>query len=330
MPREQSQAEHSAADARLPVIHMQHFGSGDRAARQGVANAIGAACERMGFLYVTGHGVPDAVIESAQAATRDFFAGPTSIKRAVSRQPGTYRGYVPVMPFSEDRDSGETYPYEAFLMGPELERDEVPGVGLRWSNRWPDESDAMRRPLTAYYRSVDGLSDRLLQAFALALGQPRDGLLRCFRRPMTNISLLHYPARCGGGTGNRNARPHYDTNALTILLPGDEGGLQVEHRELGWMEVPPRPGCFVVNIGNMMEAWSGGRFRSTLHRVHPPAGRDRFSIAFFASPDYDTLVGPLPGVEPAPGYGARESLHAGRAFEAFVAGFDEPRPPPRV
>jgi isopenicillin N synthase-like dioxygenase len=50
-----------------------------------------------------------------------------------------------------------------------------------------------------------------------------------------------------------------------------------------------------IDLGNMMECWSGGRHRSTLHRVHPPLGRERYSIAHFATPDYETLVAPLAG-----------------------------------
>ena len=312
-------------DAGLPVIDLARFPGGDRRARRAVADAIGAACETIGFMYVTGHGVAQPVIDAARSATEAFFGDSAARKAAVARLPGTYRGYVPVMPFSEDRDSGERYLYEAFLIGPELPAGEVPGAGLRWPNLWPDDGGALRGALVAYYRAVDALAVNLLEAFALALGQPDRALLRHFERPMTNISLLHYPARSGddGQTG-ANARPHYDTNALTILLPGAVGGLEVEHRERGWMGVPVRPGCFVVNIGNMMEGWSAGRFRSTMHRVHPPAGRERYSIAYFASPDYDTVITPLPGVAPGGEAGSGEPFHAGRAFEAFVAGFDRP------
>ena len=39
-----------------------------------------------------------------------------------------------------------------------------------------------------------------------------------------------------------------------------------------WLEVPIRRDCFVVNLGDMFQLWSNGKFRSTLHRVvssHP-------------------------------------------------------------
>lgn len=211
-------------DAPLPVVDLQGFRSGDGASRQAVASTIGAACESVGFIYVANHGVPQQTIDAALAATRSFFARPAEEKRAVARPRGTYRGYIPMMPFSEDQDSGERYLYEAFIIGPELEADAA--ADMRWPNLWPDGAPELRVALMNYYRALTNLSGHLLEAFAIALGQRGDALRGCFERPMTNISLLHYPARPeDAGQDAVNARPHFDTNALTILLPGESGGL---------------------------------------------------------------------------------------------------------
>lgn len=310
--------------AMLPVIDLAEFVHGDEASRQAVAERVGAACEHIGFMYVANHGVDARIIDSALQATRAFFDEPLHAKRALERRPGTYRGYIPMTAFSEDRDCDRVYLYEAFIVGPEPEAGGAGALDMRWPNVWPHADPRLRETVMRYYRSVTVLAGHLLRAFARALGQPEETLLAHFERPMTNISLLHYPAGAVDGDG-ANARPHHDTNALTVLLPGEVGGLEAEHRGLGWIEVPPRPGCFVVNIGNMMECWSGGRFRSTMHRVHPPRGKDRYSIAYFASPSYDTRVEPLPDVPLRDGY-CRSSVHAGRAFAAFVAGFDRVAP----
>ena len=58
-----------------------------------------------------------------------------------------------------------------------------------------------------------------------------------------------------------------------------------------WVDVPPVPGAFVVNIGDLLEQWTNGVFKSTRHRVvNQVAGRERYSCAFFTSPNYDAVV----------------------------------------
>ena len=229
----QDSASHEErADAPLPVVDLQGFRSGDGGSRQAVASTIGAAGESIGFIYVANHGVPQQTIDAALAATRSFFARPAEEKRAVARPPRTYRGYIPMMPFSEDRDSGERYLYEAFIVGPELEAGAA--ADMRWPNLWPDGVPELRVALMSYYRALTTLSDHLLEAFAMALGQRDDALRGYFERPMTNISLLHYPARPeGAGQDAANARPHFDTNALTILLPGAWPGGRPSRARLG-------------------------------------------------------------------------------------------------
>jgi isopenicillin N synthase-like dioxygenase len=49
----------------------------------------------------------------------------------------------------------------------------------------------------------------------------------------------------------------------------------------------------VMNIGDMAEIWSNGRWRSTRHRVVSPDKLDRYSIPFFFDPDFNTTVEPL-------------------------------------
>ena len=315
----------------LPIIDFSGFRSMDPASRQAVAAEIGRTLEAIGFFYVRGHGIPGATLASARAAVEDYFRRPEAEKRAQERPAGRYRGYIPPIPFTSANAVEGRPPilYEAFIVGPEVAPDD-PAIaasgGLVWPTPWPGEPAGFRAAVAAYWQAADALAMDLLRALALALGAPEDALAGRFRRPLTNMSLLHYLARPASPEGREAGRddvpPHTDTNAVTIVLPGDVGGLEVRHRDGGWISAEPLPGCLVVNIGNMMECWSAGRYRSTLHRVHPPLGRERYSIAHFATPDYDTLVEPLAGA--AAGTAPPVPIHAGRSFADFVALFDPP------
>jgi isopenicillin N synthase-like dioxygenase len=91
---------------------------------------------------------------------------------------------------------------------------------------------------------------------------------------------------------------HKDSGLLSLLLQDDQGGLQVESSQ-GWIDVAPRIGTLVVNIGEILELASDGYLRATLHRViTPPPGRERISAAFFLGARLDATV-PLLSLPPA-------------------------------
>ncbi len=311
----------------LPVIDVSNLSSANLNERRGVARALGDAYGEAGFAYIAEHGIPQAILDDALNAMRAYFARPESEKRLLARREGQYRGYVPVMPFGQNADDAPPALYEAFLIGhdPDPDHPEVHATkGLFGPNVWPSEPTGFRQAMTAYWDAVSGLSDRLLRAFALTLDQDEMVLIEKFKHPLTNISFLYYPPRPGTEEhAPDDMNGHRDTNAITILLPSAVGGLEVAAPGGGWMEAPPKPGCFVVNIGNMMECWSGGRLKSTYHRVHPPRDKERYSIGYFAVPDFGTVVEPLPGL---PVTGAPDDMaprHAGKDLAAFVKKFDD-------
>ena len=311
----------------IPEIDISALAGNDREARRKTAREIGRTCETMGFLHIAGHGIEPEVMAAMLDAVKRFFAQDEAVKLRVARRRGTFRGYVPVMPFGEQRDASVPRPrYESFYVGDEAATAAAgngPNGRLYAANPWPAAPAGFREAVLAYFERAATVNLRLLEAFALALDREEDALSRFFAMPLTNISLLHYPPRPDAmGLPADDVIPHRDTNAITVLLPGEVGGLQVETPDGRWLDIPHRPGRLVVNIGNEMEIWSGGRFRSTMHRIHPPRDRDRYSVGFFAVPGYDTKVEPLPGL---PTFGDPEALKprlAGEDLAAFIDSFD--------
>lgn len=74
---------------------------------------------------------------------------------------------------------------------------------------------------------------------------------------------------------------HTDMSCITILFQDEIGGLQVRSKGGEWMDIAPNEGTLVVNIGDLLQAWSNGRFRSSEHRVVLKQPVSRFSLAFF-------------------------------------------------
>jgi isopenicillin N synthase-like dioxygenase len=253
--------------------------------------ALRRAASDVGFLYVTGHGVPAARIEALESVARDFFALPSAAKLGyyIGRSKN-HRGYVPPgeeVFYSQTKDTKEAFDLSRDL--PDL--DYGPAGRLLGPNVWPREVAEFRAVVTAYYDEVFALGRALLRGFALALDLPASYFDGYLQKPPSQLRLIHYqPAE--PGTASMGIGAHTDYECLTILH-ATAPGLEVINGAGQWVKAPPIPGAFVVNIGDLLEVWSNGVFVSTSHRVLPVAA-PRYSFPLFFTVDYETRVEPLP------------------------------------
>jgi isopenicillin N synthase-like dioxygenase len=281
-----------AADFKsIPVIDIASLESPDLAARRRVAEALGAAAREVGFLYVTGHGVPAPLSLGVREAAKRFFGQTPAQKMAAYIGRSTnHSGYVPEG--EEVFDSGKIDKKESFdvnLDAPEA-AGEAPMLG---ANLWP-EVDGFQPAVAAYYAAVASLARRMFRGFSLALDLPEDHFEPHLTRPPSQLRLIHYPfdppAPGEQGIDQEGIGAHTDYEFFTILQ-GTAPGLEVRNGAGEWIDAPPVPGAFVVNIGDMLEVWTNGVFRATVHRVRKVA-EERYSFPFFAAADYRTVVEP--------------------------------------
>lgn len=281
-------------DATLPVIDLTGLFTGDAEGKARIAAELGAAARTSGFFYITGHGIPQAQLDAVFAASRDFHGRTRSFKmRSWSGFTTHHRGYVPFeenganFPKSINMNEAWDMSYEAPVDHP----DYLAGWRMTGPDIWP-EIPGWKEAVSGYYDAVFGLGLRLLDALALELGVESEELTRHITYPTSQLRLLRYvPNDLPANKDIVGIAAHSDFECFTILLQGGPG-LQVLSPEGDWIEAPPIPGCFVVNIGDIFETWSGGQFKSTQHRV-VNIGRERFSIPLFFGLDYHAIVGPL-------------------------------------
>jgi isopenicillin N synthase-like dioxygenase len=287
MPRWQDAGRATrGARVAIPLIDLNE--PGPSAGRGPLPACIDQALVQHGFMAVQGHGVAPAVLAAAFAASQRFFALPEATKRRwhIEHSPLS-RGFDPIgwqaLDPAAPPDLKESYYLGAEALGP---------------NPWPDEAVApgFRAALEACATAQTALARRLMALMAQALGLPA-GFFEPFMRVQGGTTrLLHYPPQpAQPAPGQVGCGAHTDWGALTLLAQDDAGGLQVQATDGRWLEVPPMPGAFVVNIGDLMARWTNGRWRSTPHRVINRAGRERYSIAFFLDMDADAVIEPLPG-----------------------------------
>ena len=289
----------------LDVLDLTGLGADDPAAVRQVAAELGRACRETGFFYIRNHGVPEPLMASMFARSRDFFASPTRVKDqfAITRSPHN-RGYVGIA--SERLNLSQADQKEAFNIGldlPASDAEVIAGKPFRGVNLWPD-TPGFRDTALAYFNAAWRVGLDLHRAIATDLGLPPAFFDDKFDRPMATLRLLHYPPRAAGEGDLPGAGEHTDYGSITILLTDDVGGLEVRRRDGAWIKAPPIPGAFVCNIGDCLMRWSNDTYVSTPHRVTSPPGRDRYSIAFFLDPNPEARIECLPGCNP-PGKAAK-------------------------
>jgi isopenicillin N synthase-like dioxygenase len=164
-----------------------------------------------------------------------------------------------------------------------------------------------RDTAAAYYRAMEETGAAVMRSLARGLGLDETVFDAAFENGVSTLRLARYPylpeieaerpqehfvvhegvrrATIGGA--------HVDSGFVTLLAQDGVEGLQAQAHSGAWIDVPPVEGTLAVNFGKLLERWTGGRVRATLHRVVSP-GRERFSMPFFYEPAAEAEIAPLP------------------------------------
>ena len=169
------------------------------------------------------------------------------------------------------------------------------GTPLHGRNLFPATPPDLGPAVLAWIDAMTALGHRLVELVGLALGLEAGWFDRHLTGdPTVLFRIFRYPPAAPGVDGWGVAE-HTDYGLLTILHQDDRGGLEVR-TTTGWEAVPPIDDGFVVNLGDMLERMTGGRYLSTPHRVRHGGGtRDRLSFPFFFDPGWDAHIRPIPG-----------------------------------
>jgi len=285
----------------IPLIDVGPAFRGEPGAVEAVAGAIRSACESVGFFYLAGHGVPQALIDDAFGASREFHAMPLESKTALKINENNI-GYLAVNQSMQRHSTVHkaTRPNfnESFFISHDRGADHpdvVAGLPLRGRNQWPEGHAGMRAAMVTYFKTMEALGERLLPLLAVAAEMPADHFGQFFQNEAhVNLRFLRYPPQESDDPEQFGQGPHTDNSFITMLAREDVPGLAVCLPSGEWLAPPVIPGTFLVNLGNIMKRWSNDHFLSTPHGVLNDSGRDRYSIAFFYSPNIDAVIECLP------------------------------------
>ena len=277
----------------LPVLDLARLELPD-AEQSPYLTELRTTARDIGFFYLVNHGINPQLLQNVQNITHAFFALPDSEKQRVSMiHSPHFRGYnrAGVEYTREQRDQREQFDIGAERPALPLQPGDAAWKQLQGPNLWPDALPQLRPVINAWQQAMTGVALRLLRAFAKALSLPPDAFDALYgTQPNEHVKLIRYPGQAAEAS-QQGVGAHKDSGFLTFLLQDHQPGLQVEVAPDRWVDALPKPGAFVVNIGELLEIATNGYLRATVHRVvSPPAQQERVSIAFFLGAQLDAEV----------------------------------------
>lgn len=273
------------ADALLDPTHDAHSDA---------LELVGDAAQDTGFMVIYNAPVARMDVEAVIAAYRAFFALPVAEKSRVDMAAtGANRGWGAPRGEQVDPEANPDYK-EVFDSGVELAPDDpLSRLSYYAPNRWPDAPEGFRQAVMGYYDKARAFSLQLLRALARAIGEDPGYFDDKFAKPMALLRGNFYPERPDwAGDKDFGIGAHTDYGCLTLLAADGVPGLEVQTRGGAWVPVDAAPGEFVINFGEMLEMWTGGRVRATPHRVKGTSA-ERISVPLFFNPAHDTNVAPV-------------------------------------
>ncbi|XP_044969260.1 2-oxoglutarate-dependent dioxygenase 11-like [Hordeum vulgare subsp. vulgare] len=263
----------------VPVIDLSKLLSAESAEAE--AAKLRFACAEWGFFQVVNHGIPDEAIMGIKQDIQKFFQLPLEVKNAYAQDPGGLQGYGQVFVVSDDQKLEWADRFALFTQ-PSQARD---------MSYWPSQPHTFRNCIEQYSSEVMKFTHSL--AIFIAKTLDVDPELVADKHVSQILRMNYYPPCTSTPEKVLGLSPHSDGAFLTILLEVNSvQGLQIR-RHGAWIPVKPRCDALLVNVGDLLEIMTNGKYKSIEHRVTINAHKERLSISAFHIPNYDGIISPI-------------------------------------
>ncbi|AVA26388.1 2-oxoglutarate and iron-dependent oxygenase domain-containing protein [Rhizobium sp. NXC24] len=277
----------------LPTLDLSRF-YGTSEDRQAFVAELRGVLHDHGFFYLQNHGVDPDLIRDVVATAKRFFALPLEEKLKIEMVKSPhFRGYNRA---GQERTRGQQDWREQLDINTESSPFEIGPDTPAWRrlqgpNQWPEALPELKPLLLAYQAEVTRIGIDILKAIAVALGQSENVFAEIYQpQPSQLLKIIRYPGRDAAET-DQGVGAHKDGGFVTVLLQDTVPGLRVRTEDDLWIDAPPVPGTFVINTGELLELATNGFVRADVHDVvAPPAGVERFSVAFFLGSRPDATI----------------------------------------
>ncbi|KAL3649470.1 Protein DOWNY MILDEW RESISTANCE 6 [Castilleja foliolosa] len=251
----------------VPIIDL---GCQDRSL---IIKQIGDACRDYGFFQVINHGVSKVIVDEIKRVAHEFFSLSVEEKMKLYSDDPSKTMRLSTS-FNVKKETVHNWRDYLRLHCHPLEK---------YAPEWPSNPVSFKDVVSSYCTEVRQLGFRLQEAISESLGLDKDSLKNVLGEQGQHMAMNYYPA-CPQPDLTFGLPAHTDPNALTILLQDLQvAGLQVLNKGK-WLAVKPQPDAFVINIGDQIQAFSNGKYKSVWHRAVVNTDKARLSIASFLCP----------------------------------------------
>ncbi len=274
----------------IPSVDLQDFLSEDPLRKEGFIADIGNAFENIGFVALSGHFLPEELVNDLYRQVKLFFDLPQEVKNKYEIEGlGGQRGYTS---FGKEHAKGRTVGdlKEFWHFGQYVEKDAQLAAQYP-ENILVEELPEFNRAGKEAFKMLEKTARYVLRALALHTGLKETFFDAYITNGNSILRPIHYPPIKKEPKNAVRAAAHGDINLITLLMGAHGGGLQVQDHEGNWIDALPRPDQLMINVGDMLSRLTNNQLKSTVHQVvNPPKeewGSSRYSIPFFMHPVSD-------------------------------------------
>ncbi|XP_050238895.1 gibberellin 20-oxidase-like protein [Mercurialis annua] len=235
--------------------------------------SLAEACKEWGFFNIANHGISKHLYSKIYSLSQDIFSLPsqTKLQLGPSSSLKTYTPRFIASPFFESLR----------VSGPDFLASAQNSADALFANQNSEFSEVLQE----YGIRMTELSKKIIEILILSLGDVLDKKAKFYESEFSNchgyLRIINYtPPEIVTDTVE-GLGMHTDMSCVTIVYQDQIGGLQVKSRDGKWMDINPCEESLIVNIGDLLQAWSNEKFRSSEHRVVLRNSVNRLSLAFF-------------------------------------------------
>ena len=258
---------------------------------QTFSQELGKNFRDSGFCGIKDHGIDTKLVTEVQDLMKRFFNLPEETKRSYFKpELNGARGYTPFK-IETPKDANLADLKEFWHVGRELDK------GDPFKQWMPDNLDIpdliiFKEKTNDLFSQFDELGKQLLEAIALDLNLNSNFFNNITNKGNSVMRVIHYPPVDREEKGER-AGAHEDINLITLLIGGQQAGLEILSRENEWLRASVSNNVIICNIGDMLQRLTNNNLKSTTHRVKAigdEAMTSRYSIPFFVHPNPDWFI----------------------------------------